>query len=423
MFVDEATIKVTAGRGGDGMSSFRREKYVAKGGPDGGDGGDGGSIIFKSDHNTDTLSEFRYSQDISAEDGEKGKKARAHGKNGQDRVLSVPVGTVVFEGDSQLADLDEAGVETVVARGGRGGYGNAHFKSSRRQAPRMAELGEAGEAKELRLELKTVADVGLVGLPNAGKSTLLSVISNAKPKVADYPFTTLTPNLGVVKVFDDSLIFADIPGLIEGASQGKGLGVEFLRHVERTKVLLHLIDGASSDVAFDYSQIQTELANYEVDLSDKPQIVALTKADFTSSESMESHKELLVKAGVDRESMFIISSVARKGMQPLLSKVLDEVKALRSKEQEGKGEVEAEGPTITLADDPSAWWVEKGHGGELIVCGEKIERFAERTDFSDDEAMRRLRDIFRKQGIDRELVRQGAKRGDEVSIGDKVMTW
>lgn len=404
------------------MSSFRREKHVAKGGPDGGDGGDGGSVVARSDHNTDTLSEFRYSQEIKAEDGEKGKKARAHGKSGTDTIISVPVGTVIYEGERQVADLNEAEQEVVIARGGRGGYGNAHFKSSRRQAPKMAELGEAGDAKEVRLELKTVADVGLVGLPNAGKSTLLSVISNAKPKIADYPFTTLTPNLGVVSVYDDSLVVADIPGLIEGASSGKGLGAEFLRHVERTKVLLHLIDGTSDDVLGDYQQIQNELANYEIDLSERPQIIALTKSDVVDDDIQKEQWEALNNTDVDKERIFNISSVAHKGMQPLLAKLLEEVSSVREYEQKISDEAEDEIPTITLADDPSAWWVEED-GGRYVIDGEKISRFAERTDFTDDEAMRRLRDIFHKQGIDRELARQGVKRGDTVFIAGKEFIW
>ena len=422
MFVDEATIQIHAGKGGDGMSSFRREKYVAKGGPDGGDGGDGGSVIARSDNNTDTLSEFRYSQEVKAQDGEKGKKSRAHGKTGSDTIIKVPVGTIIHEGEKLIADLNDPDMEVVIARGGRGGFGNAHFKSSRRQSPRMAELGEPGESKEVRLELKTVADVGLIGLPNAGKSTLLSVVSNAKPKIADYAFTTLTPNLGVATVFENSLVVVDIPGLIEGASSGKGLGIEFLRHIERTKVLLHLIDSTSQDISADFQRIQNELASYEVDLSDKPQIVALTKADVSDEKAQQAARDALIHAGVEEERIFTLSSVAHQGLKPLLASVMQEVESLRDQERAIEAEREEEVPTITLEDDPSAWWIEIDDG-VYVVNGEKIGRFAQRTNFEDDEAMRRLRDIFHKQGIDRELARQGVKRGDTVAINGKTFTW
>ncbi|HUC86835.1 MAG TPA: GTPase ObgE, partial [Candidatus Saccharimonadales bacterium] len=271
MFADKIEIRVIAGRGGDGRLSFRHEKYRPRGGPDGGDGGRGGSVVLRADHNLNTLSAFRRRSRIAAPGGESGGGDRRHGRNGEDVLVAVPEGTQVFVGENLVVDLVSSGQEAVVARGGRGGFGNAHFTSSVRQAPRAIELGEPGEEKQLTLELKLVADVGLVGLPNAGKSTLLSVISNAKPEIGDYPFTTLTPNLGVVDFEGQGFLVADIPGLIEGASQGKGLGDEFLRHIERTAVLLHLIDAYSDDVVRDYTLIHNELKSYSPALLQKPQ--------------------------------------------------------------------------------------------------------------------------------------------------------
>src|SRR3954469_16017283 len=295
MFVDTASIQVKAGKGGDGRSSFRHEKYRAMGGPDGGDGGRGGDIILRVDHNLNTLVAYRNAKTIKAEAGSPGGGNRMHGKNGLDQIIPVPQGTQVWEGDVILADLTGVDDEVVIAKGGRGGFGNAHFKSSTRQSPRNAELGEPGEAHSLRLELKMVADVGLVGLPNAGKSTLLSVITNAKPEIADYAFTTLVPNLGVVDVDDYGFLVADIPGLIEGASEGKGLGDEFLRHIERTLVLVHLIDFYNEDLAHAYKTIQGEVKAYKTDLSKRPQVIVLSKIDGIDQDMLEARKRELVK--------------------------------------------------------------------------------------------------------------------------------
>lgn len=256
MFVDKALVRVYAGKGGDGAASFRHEIYVDKGGPDGGDGGRGGDVIFKADRNANTLVDFRFQPELKAKHGQSGGKRNRHGKQGDDLTVGVPIGTSVYLGDELLMDFVEDGQIQTVAKGGDGGFGNAHFTSSTRQTPRVAEKGEPGDEFELRLELKLIADVGLLGLPNAGKSTFLSVVSNAKPEVADYAFTTLTPHLGVADIDNTSLLVADIPGIIEGASSGKGLGTEFLRHVERTGVLLHLIDCYSNDVAADYKTIR-----------------------------------------------------------------------------------------------------------------------------------------------------------------------
>lgn len=288
-FIDEVTIQVRAGDGGNGRVSFRHEKFVDRGGPDGGDGGKGGDVVFMASRNQNTLVAFRYQKELIAEPGGPGGKTRKHGRNGKDLTVSVPVGTTISADGVVIGDLTEDEQTCIVAAGGRGGFGNAHFISSTRQAPKFAEPGGEGEEKALTLELKLIADVGLVGLPNAGKSTFLSVVSNARPKIADYPFTTLTPNLGVVDVEDGrSMLIADIPGLIEGAAEGKGLGDAFLRHVERTAVLLHLVDATSETIPEDYMTIEAELASYKVDLSAKPRIVALTKTDALLPEDRKS---------------------------------------------------------------------------------------------------------------------------------------
>jgi GTP-binding protein len=306
-----------------------------------------------------------------------------------------------------------------VARGGRGGFGNAHFKSSTRQAPRTAELGEPGEEHKLRLELKLVADVGLVGLPNAGKSTLLSVISNAKPEIADYPFTTLVPNLGVVDVDDYSFLVADIPGLIEGASAGRGLGDEFLRHIERTAVLLHLIDTASPDPAADYRTIQAELKAYQIDLSTKPQLVVLTKQETVDAAQLTAAQKAVKKAA--RTAPFVISAQTHQGVLELLRAAVPLVKAART--ARAQAQAEAEIPVIDTTSFPEAWQVAAEGEGIWRVTGERIEGFARRTNFDQDDAISRLRDILNKTGVARELRRKGAQDGDTVRIGTSELAW
>ena len=283
MFVDTAKVSLKAGKGGDGAVSFRREIYIPKGGPDGGDGGKGGDIIFRADKNTNTLVDFRFTPILTAENGKNGSGQRSAGRSGKDLVVDVPLGTIVRKNGKTIADLTKDGQEAIIAKGGDGGYGNAHFKSSTRQAPIVAEVGEPGEEFEAELELKSMADVGLVGLPNAGKSTFLSVVSNATPEIANYPFTTLTPHLGVATIDNHDLLIADIPGLIEGASEGKGLGYDFLRHVERTSVLLHLVDIYNDDAGEAYQTIRNELEKYS-DLKNRPEIVALTKCEGVDDE-------------------------------------------------------------------------------------------------------------------------------------------
>jgi GTPase len=413
MFADTARIEVKAGKGGDGRLSFRHEKYRALGGPDGGDGGRGGSIIVRAGHNHNTLASYRTARRIQAEDGLPGAGDRKHGRAGADVVLDVPEGTQLWEGERLVADLTRDGQEVVIARGGRGGFGNAHFKSSTRQAPRTAELGERGEALQLRLELKLVADVGLVGLPNAGKSTLLSVISSAKPEIADYPFTTVVPNLGVVDAPGGGFLAADIPGLIEGASQGKGLGDQFLRHIERTAVILQLVDGTAEDVKADWKTIDDELNEYNSELHDKPRIIVLTKIDSISS------KDLDLKVKSLGGKVFAISAQAHKGLAPLLLAASKLVAAARTERQAAESAL----PVIDTTALPDLWAVEPEAEGVYRVSGVRLEGFARRTNFDQDEAVERLRDILRKTGVARELRRLGAQSGDTIRIADAEIAW
>lgn len=420
MFADVVTIKAQAGKGGDGLVGWRREKYIAKGGPDGGDGGNGGSVVVVADNNLNTLAAYRNKPLIKAKNGENGRRRRQHGKTGEDSLVNVPVGTVVWEDTTELADLSQPGQRVIVAGGGKGGFGNAHFKSSKRQAPELAELGEDSQAKELRLELKLIADVGLVGLPNAGKSTLLSIISNAKPEIADYPFTTLVPNLGVADIDEDSLLVADIPGLIEGAHEGKGLGHDFLRHIERTAVLLHLIDATLKDPVAAYKTIVQELKSHQQSLAKKPQILVLTKIDGMPQAQLSQTKAQLKR--VAKAEIFAISAVAKQGLEELLRMVLKTVKAERRAASRRAAKKQEPVPILSLADDPNAWWVEK-HAGHFIVRGGKIEGFGRRTNINNAAALDRLRDILHKQGIDRELVRLGVKMGDTIEIATKTFSW
>lgn len=417
MFVDKVEVVVRAGNGGNGAVSFRHEKYVDRGGPDGGDGGRGGNVVFFADRNLNTLLNFRYKQELEAERGQAGSKRNRRGRSGEDLIVKVPVGTQVYQDGKLIADLTTADQRTIIAHGGDGGFGNAHFKSSVRQAPKVAEVGEQGEVRELTLELKLLADVGLVGLPNAGKSTFLSVVTNARPEIADYPFTTLTPNLGVADVDDTSLLIADIPGLIEGASEGKGLGDAFLRHVERTAVLLHLIDIYDDDVAAAFTTIQGELAAYSPELAKRPLVVALTKIEGLPEDGIEAKKADLRKVLPKDTPLFVISSQAHTGLKELLRELNAKVVAVRAEVIESEEEADTV-PVIGLSDDQkrNAWKVVHD-GGRFVVTGLKIEKFAGRTNFDAEPGRRRLWDIMSKMGIMHELERQGAKEGDTVAIG------
>ena len=426
MFVDTAKVLVQAGKGGDGAISFRNEIYVDKGGPDGGNGGRGGDVIFIATRNLNTLIDFRYKPELKAKDGGNGAKRLMQGRSGEDLVVKVPVGTLVVKDGLTIADLVEDGQEFVIAKGGDGGFGNAHFKSSVRQAPRMAEKGEKGDSFEASLELKLLADVGLVGFPNAGKSTLLSVVSGARPEIADYAFTTLTPNLGVAYVDEDSLLMADIPGLIEGASEGKGLGHSFLRHIERTAVLLHLIDIYSDDVGLAYKTIRGELEAYSDELAKRPEIIALTKTEGMDEELIAMQIDSLKKSAKGKD-IFVISALAHKGIKELLRKLVQETKS--SREALGEDDFESdELPVIKLSAKQltEAWQVEKIEtDGEVVfvVTGDKIEKFASRTDYSNYEGLNRLRDIMKKLGIIHELKRQGASATSMIVIAGNRFTF
>ena len=349
MFVDTAKVFIKAGKGGNGAISFRHEIYIPKGGPDGGDGGKGGDVVFVASKDCDTLIDFRFQPKLIAEDGKAGSGQKSSGKSGKDLIVEVPIGTVVKRDGEVVADLTHDEERAIVAHGGDGGYGNWHFRSSTRQTPRIAELGNPGESYDAELELKLLADVGLVGFPNAGKSTFLSVASNATPEIADYPFTTITPNLGVAKVDDRSILIADIPGLIEGASEGKGLGDRFLRHVERTKVLLHLIDVYNDDAGKAYADIRQELANYSDELANRPELVVLTKVEGVDEDIVKMQMAAILEKNPDAKVM-AMSASAHQGTQEVLRELRLMIEATQAAEETEESEASSEEdiPVITL---------------------------------------------------------------------------
>jgi GTP-binding protein len=433
VLVDQARIFVKAGNGGNGSSSFRREKYVPKGGPDGGDGGRGGDVILTVAENLNSLLPFQYVQHYDAEHGGPGGQRQKHGKKGQSKVIKVPPGTVVYldESDEPIADLTDPGEEFVIAKGGKGGLGNVHFKSSTRQAPRIAELGEPGEERWLRLELRLIADVGLVGLPNAGKSTLLAAATRARPKIADYPFTTLSPNLGVVSLGGpggQQFVMADIPGLIEGAAEGAGLGHEFLRHVRRTKVLVHVLDASGGlegrDPLEDFRTINAELAAFDYAMARKPMLVALNKVDLVEARENISH----LREAIDTEQheIFEISAATGEGVQDLFIAVAAELRELAIMEAEERKQ-QAEKPTrriYTIGNiDERAWEVERTGEDSFLVTGVGIERFTRMTNFDLWEASDRFQRVLDRSGISAELTRQGILQGDVVTIATHELVW
>ena len=435
MFSDTAKVSLKAGKGGDGAVSFRREIYIPKGGPDGGDGGKGGDIVFKADKDTNTLIDLRFTPILTAEDGKNGSGTRSAGRSGRDLVVEVPIGTIVKRDGEIIADLVHDGQTAIIAKGGDGGFGNAHFKSSTRQAPIIAEVGEPGEEFEAELELKLLADVGLVGLPNAGKSTFLSVVSNARPEIANYPFTTLTPQLGVATIDGHDLLIADIPGLIEGAAEGKGLGHDFLRHVERTAVLLHLVDVYNNDAGEAYRTIRHELEKYG-DLASRPEVVALTKCEGVDNEIIKMQTASILAVNPEAK-VFVISAAAHQGITELLRELQKEHLARLEQAQEKPEEVSrdehmsqyepdaiSEIPTISLSPDAvkTTWKVEKTEDDKFIVTGEKIEKFARRTDMNNYASVNRLRDIMKKMGIKAELTSLGAAPESIISIAGKEFT-
>ena len=419
MFIDIVTVKIAAGNGGDGKVNFRHEKYVEKGGPDGGDGGDGGNVIMQATRNENTLAVFRYTKELKAENGQSGGMRNKHGRSAQDLVIPVPVGTVVKDllNNEVIADFTEDGAQAIIAKGGDGGFGNAHFTSSVRQAPRVAEKGEKGEIKEVQLEMKLVADIGLVGLPNAGKSSFLSVVSNARPEIADYPFTTLTPNLGVADISGISLLIADVPGLIEGASKGKGLGDTFLRHISRCQILLHLIDATSNDVVADYNAIRGELVASKELLAQKDAIVVLTKIDLLDDDLLQMQKEALSKVVPQEHPIMEISAQAHKGTKELLKYAANVI--VRQADEMAKTDNNEELPVIRLNNNVLPWRVSIIKKGRYLVTGHRIEKFARRTDYENVHGVNRLKDIMQKMGITHELIKQDIQPGDTIVIGEQ----
>ncbi len=422
MFVDQVKVYVKGGDGGNGMVAFRREKYVPKGGPAGGDGGKGGDVIFEVDEGLRTLMDFRYKKHFKAPKGENGMSKNQHGKNAEPLVVKVPPGTVVIDDDTKevIADLTEHGQRSVIAKGGRGGRGNTRFASPTNPAPEICEKGEPGEERYVTLELKLLADVGLVGFPSVGKSTLLSVVSSAKPKIAAYHFTTIVPNLGVVETEDGrSFVMADLPGLIEGAHQGVGLGHQFLRHIERTRVIVHVIDMSAMegrDPYEDYLTINEELKQYNLRLTERPQIVVANKMDMpNAAENLSQFKRKLQDKNV---SIFPISAVTRQGIRELLFAIAD----LLEKTPEFPlyfDETEASAPNrvvYTLKDEKPSFTISRDSDGAFILSGEKVEKLFKMTDFSRDESVRRFARQLRKMGVDDALRERGAKDGDTVRL-------
>jgi GTP-binding protein len=414
MFIDQAEILVQSGQGGDGMVHFRREKYVPRGGPDGGDGGRGGDVVLEVRPTLNTLAAFRFTIRYVAGDGKNGGTNNKSGKSAEHLVVPVPPGTVVYDAGTGalIGDLTAPGQQLVVCKGGRGGRGNTHFKNSINQIPRTAENGEPGEQKRLRLELKLIADIGIVGVPNAGKSTLLSVLTNAKPKIASYPFTTLEPNLGVANVDEETtVVLADIPGLIEGASQGAGLGFEFLRHIQRTRVLIHLLDGLAADPLADFAQINSELALFDLHLAKKPQIVALNKIDQSEvQERWPKVKKELKKRGY--ESM-AISALVRTNVRELLLKAVNMLAETPALE-----EVEPPMPVYRPAEDPRAFTISREDDGGWRIKSAAIERAAEMTPWDQPGSVRRFQRLMERLGVDKALKEAGALEGDTVYIGE-----
>ena len=418
-FLDEAAIAVAAGNGGDGIVAWRREKYVPKGGPAGGDGGHGGSVYLEATPELSTLVEFRYKREFKADAGNAGGQSNKSGRSGEDLTIPVPVGTIVyraFEGKPEtfLADLANAGDRVMVAKGGKGGLGNQHFATSTRQAPRIAYNGEPGEKCTLRMELRLLADCGVIGVPNAGKSTLLSVVTAARPKIADYPFTTIEPQLGVVRVSDEESFFmVDVPGLIEGAHEGAGLGHQFLKHVERTRALVHLLDGAKplDEMLRDKETIEHELGAWNAKLLEKPTQLVVSKLDLPDAQ--ERLRELRERFPDVRG----ISSATREGVQDLVYAIWQTIKNAPLPEV-----VTPEPAQIELVPK-DAFIITRESDGTLVISGERVERLASMTNFDSDEALARFERTLAKMGVEKKLREMGATEGDTVRIGQYEFTY
>ena len=419
MFIDQAEIHVQSGKGGDGMVHFHREKYVPRGGPDGGDGGRGGDVILEVRPTLNTLAAFRHTIRYVAEDGKGGGTNNKFGKSAENLVIPVPPGTVIYDAHTGdlIGDLTAPDQRLVVCKGGRGGRGNTHFKNSINQAPRTAEKGEPGGEKRLRLELKLIADIGIVGVPNAGKSTLLSVLTKAKPKIAPYPFTTLEPNLGVANVDEETtVVLADIPGLIEGASHGAGLGHDFLRHVQRTRVLIHILDGLSADPLADFSQINTELALFDPNLAKKPQIVALNKID--QPEVQERWPEIQKELKKRGYAAMKISALARTDVHELLLKAAGKLAETPPLE-----ETAPPMPVYRPAEDSRQFTIKREGAHEWRLSGAGIERAAAMTPWDQDGSVRRFQKLMEYLGVDEALHKAGVREGDTVYIGEYELEW
>ncbi len=421
MFIDQAFIHVKSGKGGDGVVHFRREKFEPRGGPDGGDGGRGGDVIFEVKTTLNTLVSLQYAKEYRAADGANGSKSHSTGRSGETLVIPVPPGTIIYDAQDGkiLADLVGEGQRVIICRGGRGGRGNSHFANSRNQAPRVAEKGEPAEEKGLRLELKLIADIGIVGVPNAGKSTFLAKVTQAKPKVAPYPFTTLTPNLGVATLDDENtLVLADIPGLIEGAHKGTGLGHDFLRHIQRTRVLIHLLDGTSEDPVLDFAQINSELALFDPTLAQKPQIVALNKIDLPDVQARwPAIRSALKKRGYTAQAISAMNgenvrAVLYEAAQKLAETPVIEMKA-ESEEEMPVYRMEGSGRDFTITRDEEGWHLH----------GKAIERAAAMTYWEYDQSIRRFQRILETLGVDEALRAEGIQAGDTVFIGDYELEW
>jgi len=419
MFIDQVNIHVSSGKGGDGMVHFRREKYEPRGGPDGGDGGKGGDLILEVKTTLNSLSHFRPKQAFAADNGINGGGSQMTGRNGKDLIIHVPPGTVIYDAETGdlLGDLTEDGQQLIICKGGRGGRGNQHFATSRNQAPRTVERGEPHEEKMLRLELKLIADIGIIGLPNAGKSTLLSVLTNAKPKIGNYPFTTLEPNLGVAKIDDETtVVMADIPGIIEGAHEGAGLGHDFLRHIQRTRILIHMIDGLSEDPLADFSQINTELALFDTKLGKKPQVVVINKID--QPDVQEKLKE--IKASFKKNGVEIVtaSAMARTNTREIL------LSAFRMLQELPPEEVEEESlPVYKPEIDPNQFSIQREDGDKWRVSGVAIERAAKMTYWEHYGSIRRFQKLMEKLGVDKALREAGVEDGDTVFVGNFELEW
>jgi len=446
MFCDEVVVHFTAGKGGDGAVSYRRERYIPKGGPDGGDGGRGGDIILEGNPNLNTLYEFNLKKKFKAVDGVDGSGQKKAGAAGEDLVLEVPLGTKIYDNDTNqlIGDITEEGQTLTIVEGGRGGYGNAHFTSSTRQLPTFAELGEPGEEIDARMELQLIADVAIIGLPSTGKSTLISRVSGARPKIGAYPFTTLVPNLGVVNMSqfggsnEETFVIADIPGLIEGAHEGKGLGDQFLKHIKRSAGVIHLLDITSTSFVNDYDVIRRELAKYDKATADRKEFLCFNKVDAVSEDDMKAAKEMFLEAYPEFDGeVYFVSAVSGRGLKELMFDVYKWVQSDESRIEEAPEEVVEEDYKVFRPhlDDPKSVIVEdvglkkaidpftdEEYEAKLFeVKGKRIEQIVVMTDFSNKEAIHRVYDVLGKLGVNKELRRLGAEPGDILIIAEKEL--